>query len=82
MHTTAPTPPRWSDDPHRKILAKLYDRADTWARQAPGEPTRDAGQAGVGRRIAHWLYNSLKGACGLIIEKVAKGFFDSATKRP
>jgi hypothetical protein len=64
-------------------LDRLYDRADKWQDAADAvEPTSDAGQAGVGRRIAHWLYNSLKGACGLIIEKAAKGIFDSATKRP
>jgi hypothetical protein len=52
------------------------DELDRWASRLEQEPA----EGGEGR--GNWFLNFLKGAYALTVEKVTKGIFDSATKRP
>ena len=74
-------------------LAWLYDRADKWQAEIPGQTgslsgpskngdTDPAADIAESKSIAQRVWSFIKAAYGFTVEKVAKGTTDSITKRP
>ena len=73
----------WVDFLTRKHLpgdVSFPDELDRWASRLEQEPVE--GREGDGEGRGNWFLNFLKGVYALTVEKVTKGIFDSATKRP
>ena len=84
--------PRFSDG-RAGYLARLYDRADKWQAEIPGQTgnligpsksgaTDPAADISESKSIAKRLCSFIKEGYGFTVEKVAKGTTDSITKRP